>query len=86
VIKKYLNGIIFLLIALVTIVILLFFNNKTTPVESQIFCAYNRLFIEFDDGKYKWGTMLFDDDGHPMDCKRYIDREDIGKLRGMYGT
>jgi len=54
-------------------------------VESRLFCAYDRLFVEFEDGKYKWGTMLFDDDGKPMACKRYLN-EDSKKLKDVYGT
>lgn len=75
-----------LLILLLGIILL-----RTVPlgagdkVESRVFCAYDRLFIEFEDGRYKWGTMVLDDDGRPMACKRYLN-EDLGKLKGLYGT
>jgi hypothetical protein len=75
-IKKYLSGIIVLLLLIILIGLILL---RSVPLdfgvsrpESRIFCAYERLFIEFEDGRLRWGTMLLDDDGRPMSCKQYI--------------
>jgi hypothetical protein len=38
-------------------------------VHTRLFCAYDRVFVEFDDGKSVWGTMFLDDKGRPIPCK-----------------
>ena len=42
-------------------------NNNGTG--TRMFCAYDRMFIEFDDGKSVWGTMWLDQDGRPVTCR-----------------
>lgn len=53
------------------IIVLLLLSPASEPQgNTSLFCAYDRIFIEFDDGKYKWGTIFLDDDGKPMACSR----------------
>jgi hypothetical protein len=42
-------------------------NNVGT--HARMFCAYNKMFIEFDDGKNTWGTIWLDQDGRPVACR-----------------
>jgi hypothetical protein len=46
------------------------------PKETQVktFCAYNRAFIEFTEGRNTWGTMMLDREGRPIPCS---DDDDI---------
>ena len=81
-IKRYLVGIILLLLFILGVLLAVPVGVFTERVESRIFCAYDKVFVEFTDGKYKWGTMLLDDSGIPMPCKRYIDDNTGSK----YGT
>lgn len=65
---KYFLLIISILLALILAIgALLLFEEPYQP-ESKLFCAYNRVFVEFEDGKYKWGTLLLDEDGKPINC------------------
>lgn len=34
----------------------------------RLFCAYGRVFIEFQEGYTTWGTMMLDDQGAPIRC------------------
>lgn len=34
----------------------------------KLFCSYNRIFIEFEQGNATWGTIMLDDDGKPFPC------------------
>ena len=36
--------------------------------QSSTFCAYGRIFVEFDDGGKRWGTILLNDNGKPIPC------------------
>ena len=67
-IKYFLLTISTLLALIVAIGVLLVFSEPSRA-ESKIFCAYNRLFVEFEDGRHKWGALLLDEDGRPMNCK-----------------
>ena len=55
------------------------------PKDTQVktFCAYNRAFIEFTDGKSTWGTMMLDRDGKPIPCD---DREEIKSSTNLIRT
>ncbi len=45
---------------------------RRNPQEStvRVFCAYDKLFIEFEEKNSKWGTMFLDNEGRPMSCKK----------------
>jgi hypothetical protein len=39
-----------------------------TSTNVKIFCAYDRVFIEFHESGNIWGTMWLDDNGAPVSC------------------
>jgi hypothetical protein len=42
---------------------------KGKPVtETHAFCAYNRVFVEFEEDGKRWGTIMLDMNGRPMPC------------------
>ena len=51
------------------VVLFAFFSTKSNRTETHIFCAYNRLFVEFDENGRLWGTIMIDYDGKPIPCK-----------------
>jgi hypothetical protein len=83
-IKRYLAGITVLLLFIAGVLLVTPVRLSGDSVESRVFCAYGKVFVEFDDGKYKWGTMMLDSDGLPIDCKKYIEPEN--KESRYYGT
>ena len=62
-----------ILIIIVTLIMGIY--GSSPPFDSSIgthtrmFCAYDKMFIEFDDGKNTWGTMWLDRDGRPVTCR-----------------
>ena len=50
------------------LVILAFFSLKSTKTETHLFCAYNRVFVEFEENGKLWGTMMLDYSGRPIPC------------------
>ena len=32
------------------------------------FCAYGKVFVEFEEEGHKWGTIMLDNQGHPIPC------------------
>lgn len=59
----------------ILIAVLLLFAGiwvRRIPQDStvRIFCAYDKLFIEFEDQNKRWGTMFLDNEGRPMSCKK----------------
>lgn len=45
---------------------ILIVNSMKSDV--RLFCAYGRVFIEFQEGYTTWGTMMLDDQGAPIRC------------------
>ena len=45
--------------------------RSPTPLvtETRIFCAYGKIFVEFEDSGKIWGTLMLDLYGHPLPCK-----------------
>ena len=39
------------------------------PTQAKTFCAYGRIFVEFDEEGKRWGTMMLDWNGKPIPCK-----------------
>lgn len=35
---------------------------------AKTFCAYNRVFVEFEEHGKSWGTLMLDWEGHPIPC------------------
>ena len=54
-----------------------------TNVESNAFCAYGKIFVEFFDRDSKWGTMLLDNDGRPIDCNQYLGPKPFNYDKGI---
>ena len=44
----------------------------STRSDTRLFCAYGRVFVEFQEGGTTWGTIMLDDDGVPVQCDRNI--------------
>lgn len=41
---------------------------NSTRSDVRLFCAYGRVFIEFQEGSTTWGTLMLDDNGAPIRC------------------
>ncbi len=37
-------------------------------VYTKTFCAYGKVFVEFEDNGHKWGTLMLDWQGRPTMC------------------
>lgn len=63
-VRHFLVAVILLLVARVWV--------QRAPPDStiRIFCAYDKLFIEFEENNSRWGTMFLDNSGRPMSCKK----------------
>jgi hypothetical protein len=49
--------------------IVYYLDSAIEPVlESELFCAYNTVFVKFKEGKHIWGTVLLDSRGSPVHC------------------
>ena len=49
-------------------------NNKTFT-ETRTFCAYGRVFVEFEESGRVWGTLMLDFRGQPIPCKDDVEPE-----------
>jgi hypothetical protein len=58
------TGIIFISILFLTVI----YFNKEERTHTSMFCAYGMLFVEFEDSKSKWGTVMLDPGGRPVSC------------------
>ena len=46
------------------------FAKSPHPItETRTFCAYGRIFVEFEDNGRIWGTMMLDLYGKPIPCR-----------------
>ena len=63
-------------ISLIIVLILLLcgwlFSPRRNEMTSTVFCAYGRVFVEFDHDGYLWGTTLLDREGKPIPCQDEI--------------
>jgi hypothetical protein len=41
---------------------------KDTTSTTRLFCAYGTVFVEFEDPKHTWGTLMLDSNGKPIPC------------------
>lgn len=46
-----------------------YFLPKEREVHTRMFCAYDRVFVEFIEGKTVWGVMWLDNNGKPISCR-----------------
>ena len=57
------------------IIVLGIAHSKSANVTAtHVFCAYNRLFVEFEENGKSWGTIMLDYGGRPIPCK---DTDDV---------
>jgi len=64
-------------------IILLLLHGCEQVGHARLFCSYDKVFVEFDDGKYKWGTIFLDEDGKPISCSKMYLQPD-GKMTRKY--
>lgn len=50
-------------------IVIFLFEKITSETTTKAFCAYNRMFIEFEEGHHRWGVMMLDLNGKPIPCK-----------------
>ena len=55
-------------IVILTLYVLAWYFNKEEHTHTSMFCAYGILFVEFEEEKSKWGTIMLDREGRPMPC------------------
>lgn len=41
---------------------------RESRIDTTLFCAYNRVFVEFEEDGHKWGTLMLDTIGRPIPC------------------
>ena len=39
-----------------------------SEAQTSTFCAYGKVFVEFEEGNKRWGTILLNDNGRPIPC------------------
>jgi hypothetical protein len=51
--------------------------TRLTPsvTHTRTFCAYNKVFVEFEEGSKTWGTLMLDSKGKPIPCSESSDEE-----------
>jgi len=59
-----------ILFAVILCMGLVVYITDTSELETHtdIFCAYDRVFVRFKEGNKVWGTILLDDSGIPVKC------------------
>ena len=61
-----------ILIIIITLILGIYGSSPPSNdigTHTRMFCAYDKMFIEFDDGKNIWGTMWLDQVGRPIACR-----------------
>lgn len=51
----------------------IFYKPKNSRIETHMFCAYNKIFVEFEEDGNRWGTLMLDSIGRPIPCFEDID-------------
>ena len=41
---------------------------KESSSTTRLFCAYGKVFVEFEEPSYTWGTLMLDNNGKPIPC------------------
>lgn len=52
----------------ITVLVLISIGAPKEQSVTNAFCAYNRIFVEFDENGKRWGTILLDYQGRPIPC------------------
>ena len=50
------------------ILVMMLIRMEYGTTYARTFCAYNRLFVEFEEGSKIWGTTMLDAKGRPVPC------------------
>ena len=50
---------------------------SSTTTRVRLFCAYGKVFIEFEEKYNTWGTMWLDDSGRPITCDEDAEQERV---------
>lgn len=50
------------------ILVMMLIRMEYGTTYARTFCAYNRLFVEFEEGSKIWGTTMLDAKGRPIPC------------------
>jgi hypothetical protein len=50
-------------------------NKQRLVTETRTFCAYGRIFVEFEESGKVWGTLMLDFYGKPISCKEGLEPE-----------
>lgn len=74
---KYQKAAVAVWIGCVTFIISIMSDMKSTEIHTRTFCAYNRVFVEFEEGKKTWGTIMLDTRGKPIPCSEGDDPEAV---------
>jgi len=72
---KYVRAAIAAWVCGITIIVNLISSIGTVTTHARTFCAYNKVFVEFEEGKRVWGTMMLDSRGKPIPCSETDDTE-----------
>lgn len=67
--------IIIIIASVVAIVYLLLPKQQETS--TRMFCAYERVFVEFQERNNTWGVLFLDDNGNPVYCNEIPGKEKI---------
>ena len=43
---------------------------RSNETHARIFCAYGKVFVEFEERNNTWGVLMLDDLGKPLSCNR----------------
>jgi hypothetical protein len=57
---------VYVILGLVALAIIV--SNQESEFKTSSFCAYGTVFVEFEEGNRKWGTILLDRNGKPVLC------------------
>lgn len=56
-------------------------SSDDEPTRVKMFCAYGRVFIEFEEKYNTWGTTWIDSSGRPVPCDDNSPlRESVSKI------
>ena len=53
---------------LVAMLVIHLTRDLEDSTHARLFCAYNKTFIEFREGKNVWGVIYLDSNGKPVGC------------------
>ena len=52
--------------------------SKNYETATRSFCAYNRVFVEFEENGKVWGSIMLDMAGRPVPCKEDYNNPEPG--------